>query len=132
MNVHWLAALRVLTYLNSRPAPELTYIPNVKVPFEIYVDSNWEANRSISVFDLLAIERKRRTLTNSFTPSQGPALVSVGTSVLVSLESARKRHRQDGFTCREVLVFDLLTIGRVVPRYGERLIRKWREVGNQT
>ena len=27
-------------------------------------------------------------------------------------------------------IFDLLTIGRVVPRYGERLIRKWREVGN--
>jgi hypothetical protein len=26
---------------------------------------------------------------------------NVGTSVLVSLESARKRHRQDGFTCRE-------------------------------
>ena len=29
-------------------------------------------------------------------------------------------------------IFDLLAIGRVVPRYGERLICKWKEVRNQT
>ena len=46
--VHWLAALRVLTYLKSRLASELTFVPKASVPFEIYVDSNWGSNKSVS------------------------------------------------------------------------------------
>jgi hypothetical protein len=46
--VHWLAALRVLIYLRSRIATELVYHPDITVPFEIYVDSNWESGKSVS------------------------------------------------------------------------------------
>ena len=46
--VHWLAALRVLIYLKSRLTTELTFVPNSKIPFDIYVDSNWSSNKSVS------------------------------------------------------------------------------------
>ena len=46
--VHWLAAIRVLIYLKHRQRTELVYRPKVSVPFEIYVDSNWEAGPSSS------------------------------------------------------------------------------------
>ena len=46
--VHWIAALRVLTYLKSRLSSELVYVPNPSIPFEIYVDSNWGSNKSVS------------------------------------------------------------------------------------
>ena len=32
----------------TRIATELVYHPDVKVPFEIYVDSNWESSKSVS------------------------------------------------------------------------------------
>ena len=42
------------------------------------------------------------------------------------------KQRARVWAAAHLLLFDLLTIGRVVPRYGERLICKWKEVRNQT
>ena len=105
---------------------------------KVVAKSSAEAEYAAAAYTCMELTFVRNILGDLGYPVQAPVVICVDNKAAVDIckslgVTKRSKHFTDAIHYfRRCYLFDLLTIGRVVPRYGECLICKWKEVRNQT